>query len=151
MADIISIATAVPKYCHRQEDIIELMAKIHKLEQTEKRKLAFLYNHSGIETRYSVIDDYSLPEHEWDFLPLNGNSFPSLEERMKIFDVKGRLMKTLLNNQASGSTGQVVYNGLDDENRKLRLGIYVVFIEALNGQNGVVETIKTTMVVAAKL
>src|SRR6478752_7278914 len=64
------------------------MAKVYKLEQTEKRKLAFLYNHGGIETRYSVIDDYSLPEHQWDFLPLNGNSFPSLEERMKIFDVE---------------------------------------------------------------
>jgi hypothetical protein len=71
--------------------------------------------------------------------------------RMKIFDVKGRLIKTLLNNQAVGSSGQVVYNGLDDDNRKLRLGIYVVFIEALNDQNGVVETIKTAMVVAARL
>lgn len=86
MADIISIATAVPEYCHRQEDIIEFMAKIYKLEPTAKRKLAFLYHHSGIETRYSVIDDYSLPEDKWDFLPLNGNSFPTLEERMKIFD-----------------------------------------------------------------
>jgi P pilus assembly chaperone PapD len=71
--------------------------------------------------------------------------------RMKIYDVKGRLMKTLLNNKASGSSGQIVYNGLDDDNRKLRLGIYIVFIEALNDQNGVVETIKTTVVVAAKL
>lgn len=71
--------------------------------------------------------------------------------RMKIFDVKGRLIKTLLNNQTSGPEGQIVYNGLDDDNRKLRLGIYIVFIEALNDQNGVVETIKTTMVVAAKL
>ncbi|QEC66087.1 type III polyketide synthase [Panacibacter ginsenosidivorans] len=88
MADIISIATAVPEYCHRQDDIIELMAKIYKLDQTEKRKLAFLYKHSGIDTRYSVIDDYSLPEHQWDFLTLNGHSFPSLEERMKIFDVE---------------------------------------------------------------
>lgn len=71
--------------------------------------------------------------------------------RMKIFDVKGRLIKTLLNNQTSGPSGQIIFNGLDDENRKLRLGIYIVFIEALNDQNGVVETIKTTMVVAAKL
>jgi predicted naringenin-chalcone synthase len=88
LADIISIATAVPEYCHRQNDIIEFMAKVYKLDQQEKRKLSFLYKHSGIETRYSVIDDYSLPEHEWDFLPLNGNSFPSLEERVKVFDVE---------------------------------------------------------------
>jgi hypothetical protein len=71
--------------------------------------------------------------------------------RVKIYDVKGRLVKTLLNNQTSGSEGLIVYNGLDDENRKLRLGIYIVFLEALNDQNGVVETLKTTLVVAAKL
>ncbi|HMQ80817.1 MAG TPA: lamin tail domain-containing protein [Ignavibacteria bacterium] len=71
--------------------------------------------------------------------------------RMKIYDVKGRLIKTILNNQASGPEGQIVYNGLDDENRKLRLGIYIIFLEALNDQNGVVETIKSTLVVGAKL
>lgn len=71
--------------------------------------------------------------------------------RMKIFDVKGRLIKTILNNQTSGPEGQIVYNGLDDENRKLRLGIYIIFLESLNDQNGVVETIKSTMVVGAKL
>ncbi len=71
--------------------------------------------------------------------------------RMKIFDVKGRLIKTILNNQASGPEGQIVYNGLDDENRKLRLGIYIIFLESLNDQNGVVETIKSTLVVGAKL
>ncbi len=71
--------------------------------------------------------------------------------RLKLFDVKGRLIKTILNNQTSGPQGQIVYNGLDDDNRKLRLGIYIIFLEALNDQNGVVETIKTTMVVGAKL
>lgn len=71
--------------------------------------------------------------------------------RMKIFDVKGRLVKTIMNNQASGSQGQVVFDGLDEEKRKLRLGIYIIFLEALNDQNGVVETIKSTLVVGAKL
>jgi len=71
--------------------------------------------------------------------------------RLKIYDVKGRLIKTILNNQASGPEGQVVFNGNDDDNRKLRLGIYIIFLEALNDQNGVVETIKSTLVVGAKL
>ena len=87
MADIISIATEVPKYCHRQKDVIHLMSKVYELDETEKRKLNFLYNHSGIETRYSVIDDYSIPQDEWDFLPKqNGEPFPTLETRMKIYD-----------------------------------------------------------------
>lgn len=71
--------------------------------------------------------------------------------RMKIFDVKGRLVKTIMNNQTSGSQGQVVFDGLDEEKRKLRLGIYIIFLEALNDRNGVVETIKSTLVVGAKL
>ena len=87
MADIISIATEVPQYRHRQKDIIHFMSKVYGLNDIEKRKLGFLYNHSGIETRYSVIDDYSLPEEEWDFIPKEMNkSFPVLEERMKIYD-----------------------------------------------------------------
>lgn len=87
MADIISIATEVPDFCHRQKDLIHFMSKVYGLDATEKRKLNFLYNHSGIETRYSVIDDFNLPEAEWDFIPAdNTKSFPSLEDRMKIFD-----------------------------------------------------------------
>lgn len=87
MVDIISIATAVPEYCHRQKEIINLMSKVYGLDDIEKRKLAFLYNHSGIETRYSVIDDYGLPVNQWDFLPQDcNNPFPALEERMKIYE-----------------------------------------------------------------
>ena len=87
MAEIISIGTAVPKYCHRQQDIIQLMSKIYELDATEHRKLSFLYSHSGIETRYSVIDDYSNPQEEWRFLPqCKQAAFPSLDARMKIFD-----------------------------------------------------------------
>lgn len=87
MADIISIATEVPAHCHRQKDIIHLMSKIYGLDEVEKRKLGFLYNYSGIETRYSVIDDYSLSADQWDFLPQTMDEpFPLLEERMKIYD-----------------------------------------------------------------
>ncbi len=71
--------------------------------------------------------------------------------RAKIFDSKGRLVRTILNNQASGEQGSIIFNGLDDANHTLRIGIYIVLIEALNGNSGVVETLKTTVVVARKL
>jgi predicted naringenin-chalcone synthase len=87
LAEIISIGTAVPTYCHRQSDIIQFMSGVYGLDESEKRKLSFLYNHCGIDTRYSVINDYSLPEEEWNFIPRNGaKNFPTLEERMMIFD-----------------------------------------------------------------
>lgn len=71
--------------------------------------------------------------------------------RIKIFDSKGRLVRNLLNNQPSGSNATVIFDGLDDEGNVLRAGIYIVFLEALNDQSGVVQTLKTVVVVAKKL
>ncbi|MEO8232623.1 MAG: lamin tail domain-containing protein [Ignavibacteriota bacterium] len=87
-----------------------------------------------------------------DFTVINYNlSQATAQVRIKIFDSKGRLVRTLINNQASGSTGSVIFDGLDDENHALRIGIYIIFLEALNDNSGVVETIKTAVVVARKL
>jgi predicted naringenin-chalcone synthase len=86
LAEIISIGTALPHYCHRQKDIIRFMSNVYKLDETETRKLSFLYNHSSIENRYSVIDDFSQQEDEWDFIPQDSKEFLSIDDRMKIFD-----------------------------------------------------------------
>lgn len=87
MAEIISIGTAVPEYCHRQKDIFEFMSSAYRLDETEKRKLKFLYGQSAIDTRYSVVADYSLPKEQWVFLPQSANEdFPSLEKRMEFFN-----------------------------------------------------------------
>lgn len=87
-----------------------------------------------------------------DFTVINYNLSQAIAQvRIKIFDSKGRLVRTLLNNQASGSNGSVIFNGLDDENNALRMGIYIIFLEALNDNSGIVETIKSTVVIARKL
>ncbi len=86
MADIISIATSVPDHCHKQSDILHFMQDIYSLDDADKRKLKFLYDHSGIDTRYSVIADYGSTAHR-SFIPEQKDAaFPSLEQRMKIFD-----------------------------------------------------------------
>ena len=87
-----------------------------------------------------------------DFTVINYNITQATAQiRIKIFDSKGRLVRTLLNNQASGSSGSVIFNGLGDDGKALRMGIYIIFLEALNDNSGVVETIKSTVVVARKL
>ncbi len=70
--------------------------------------------------------------------------------RVKIFDSKGRLVRTLGNNIASGSKGSIIFNGLDDYNNPLRIGIYIALIEAINQNNGSTERMKTAIVVAKK-
>jgi hypothetical protein len=44
-----------------------------------------------------------------------------------------------------------VFDGIGDDGAALRIGIYIIFLEALNETEGVVETLKTTVVVARKL
>lgn len=64
---------------------MHFMSSAYGLDESEKRKLNFLYHRSGIEKRYSVIDDFSRPSDEWSFIPREQNTFPSVDERMKIF------------------------------------------------------------------
>lgn len=58
------------------------------MNEVDKRKMKFLYHQSAIETRYSVLPDYSLNASEWQFYPATENlePFPDLELRMKWFN-----------------------------------------------------------------
>lgn len=86
MTNIISIGTATPAHCHNQQDILQFMQQQYNLQQDDQRKLAFLYRHSGIQQRYSVIADYGLPRAQWQFIPQQAaQAFPLLEERMQLY------------------------------------------------------------------
>ncbi len=71
--------------------------------------------------------------------------------RVRIYDAVGRRIRTLANNEASGSRGSIVWDGLDDDKQKVRVGIYIVLLEAIDDRGGVIETAKGVIVVAAKL
>ena len=87
MAEILSIATAVPAYCHQQSSILQFMQEVYRLGNEEQRKLKFLYDHSGIETRYSSVPDYSKEYANHTFIPLSQQEpFPNLEKRMELFE-----------------------------------------------------------------
>ena len=85
-----------------------------------------------------TIIDYNIP-------------MPIAQLRVKVYDVKGRLVRTLANNLPSGSKGQIIFNGLNDNGERLRIGIYIIYLEALDSRGGTVETIKSPVVVATKL
>lgn len=87
MTDIISIATAAPQFCHKQNDILLYMSQAYKLDDTEKRKLKFMYHQSGIEQRYSVLPDFSSNLSTRFFYSDDGKKTErSLEDRLKIYD-----------------------------------------------------------------
>jgi predicted naringenin-chalcone synthase len=84
LSKIISIGTAVPSFKHKQHDILQFMQKIYAMNESENRKLSFLYKQSGIDCRYSVVGDYSRNITDWKFYPQleNLEPFPGLEQRM---------------------------------------------------------------------
>src|SRR5688572_7781959 len=63
------------------------MQRVYALGETDRRKLRYLYRHGGIDTRYSVIPDYSLPAAGWKFFSPSESlePFPDLEQRMHYF------------------------------------------------------------------
>lgn len=88
MSKIVSIGTSVPGFRHDQKDILSFMQNVYAMNEVDKRKLKFLYNQSAIDTRYSVLPDYSLNAADWEFYPATENlePFPNLELRMKWFN-----------------------------------------------------------------
>ncbi|MEM1095442.1 MAG: lamin tail domain-containing protein [Bacteroidota bacterium] len=71
--------------------------------------------------------------------------------RARIFDSKGRLVRTLEEGNLVSSSGQLLWNGLDDEGRDLRVGIYVVLVESIDTVGGVTEQFKGVCVLALPL
>ncbi|MEW6703166.1 MAG: lamin tail domain-containing protein [Bacteroidota bacterium] len=76
---------------------------------------------------------------------------PLSQVRIKVFDSQGRLVRTLAENRPSASNNSVIFDGLDDNNRPLRIGIYILLIEAAAQDSGSVDVIKVPIVIARRL
>jgi len=70
---------------------------------------------------------------------------------LRIFDNTGRLVRTINTGRTSPASGSIIYDGLDDNGKALRIGIYILLLEASNLNGGSNETIKTVFVIARKL
>ncbi len=70
---------------------------------------------------------------------------------VKIYDLRGRLIRFLVNNEPSGSEKTIVWDGKDHNKQMARMGIYVVYLQALNAQAGQVKSAKQTVVLANRL
>jgi hypothetical protein len=88
-------------------------------------------------------EDFTVIQYE---LPVEAASVS-----LRIFDVKGRMIRHLMNNEPGGSSGSVVWDGFDNEKQKARVGIYILLLEAVNATGAEVFSTKGIVVLAAKL
>lgn len=75
---------------------------------------------------------------------------PGYVANVIIYDAKGRLIKHLANNEMLGVSGAFSWDGIDENNTKARIGVYVIYIEVFN-LNGEIKKYKKTCVLAGFL
>lgn len=71
--------------------------------------------------------------------------------RVRIYDARGRLVRTLEESRLVGRTGELIWDGRGHDGQTLRIGIYVVLFEALDTAGGRVVTMKQPVVLAQSL
>jgi hypothetical protein len=78
--------------------------------------------------------------------------FPSrtVTLRVRIFDSIGRLVKTLEEGSPVGSRYTVRWDGMSNSSQQCRIGLYVVYIEAVDRDGGVAYTLKQPLVLARR-
>ncbi|MBI2429229.1 MAG: lamin tail domain-containing protein [Ignavibacteriales bacterium] len=87
-----------------------------------------------------------------DFLSINYNlPTNSATIRVRIYDVTGRLIRRLAQSEPSPSNGSIIWNGLDDDGHRVRIGMYIILFEAFDNFGGTVKTMKDVAVVARML
>lgn len=82
-AFIQSIGTALPDFITSQDKIADFMVRNFNLNDEEERKLRVLYRASGINQRYSVLEDFSKNLNGQSFF--KEDAFPTSKPRMELF------------------------------------------------------------------
>lgn len=86
-----------------------------------------------------------------DVLTISYNmNTPGYVGNITIFDVNGRIVRNLMQNELLGSSGSISWDGLNDNSEKVRIGNYIIYFEFFNLE-GLVNGIKKTCVVASKI
>jgi len=85
-----------------------------------------------------------------DDVTIISGDIPERSARIKaeVYDIRGRLIQTLRDNRFNGSQFSLVWDGRDENGRIARIGIYIVYIQAINDLIGVLREMRTTVVLA---
>jgi hypothetical protein len=75
---------------------------------------------------------------------------PGFVGTLKVFDIAGREVRTLMNNALLGISGAVLWDGLMDGNDLARIGPYIIYMEAYD-LAGNVEKFRKSVVLAHRL
>jgi hypothetical protein len=105
------------------------------------------------ESKAAILPNPFSPDGDGfeDFATINFSLKQQLAQvRIKVFDSQGRLVRTIAHNKPSGPNNSIIFDGLDDNGRSLRIGIYILLIEIVTN-SGETEVLKLPAVIARRL
>ena len=105
-----------------------------------------------ISGEISISPEIFSPDNDGqrDFATINYSfSSPGYVTNITIFDASGRPVRYLQKNALSGTKGYYQWDGLDEKNRKLAQGIYIIYTEIFN-KEGKKKQFKNTLVLGRK-
>ena len=76
---------------------------------------------------------------------------PVSQIRCRIFDADGHLVRTLGNATASGQSGELVWDGYDENRIRSTIGMYIVLFDAVDTRTHATFTNRAVLVVATRL
>ncbi|MCS5491456.1 lamin tail domain-containing protein [Algoriphagus limi] len=122
------------------------------------------YATPGRENSLQIPDEFSseliqIDPEIFDPEGSNGNTFTTIRYQVnqagwvgtfRIYDIAGRLLQVLAQNEILGREGLYTWTGVDSQGRRLRPGYYVLLVELFD-LDGRVQTIKKTIVIAERI
>ncbi|MFZ6011144.1 MAG: type III polyketide synthase [Bacteroidota bacterium] len=109
MSYITAIGTANPRHRFSQETIADFMLKTMQFNNGESRKLKTIFKASGIDYRYSVLEDYGkLSNFTFYPEPDETETFPSTVDRLKIFRQNALALSVASVHELMNSSSHVV-------------------------------------------
>ncbi len=75
---------------------------------------------------------------------------PAALVRVRIYDGGGRLVREIEDGRLSGQTGTVEWDGTDRDGRRMRAGIYIILLEAVDTEGGRTEAHRAVLVLARR-
>ncbi len=82
------IGTSNPDKNLSQQEAADFMSETWDVDRRYKKKIQYLYNQTGIESRASVIEDYGKSFGEFKFYPNSRNMepMPTVGDRMRVYE-----------------------------------------------------------------
>ena len=112
----------------------------------------YMVSNESISAAISLSPEIFSPDNDGidDVLNINYHfDTPSLMGEVIIFDSAGRKIRHLVHQQLLATEGTFVWDGSDDNGRKMITGVYIIFFQAYHS-NGVQKIFKIPCVLASK-